>query len=688
MHFGTEDEMRARRNRTFSYFISSIILTAGIVLSLTGCQTVGQQGEGEEKEESLAVQKAAIPEANRKYPHANDNMVYFVSEEENKVEQWSLDGNYTKSYLLSEDEDLWDVDVLFVNNNELLWGALHEGMDKYSIMQTPIQKTKWGERPQTEKTKKILTLEEDDAPEGGFVMNGTRYPCSIFANSDYIVFFSSYSKKLITYDRKTKEKKVVQKDCFLSPYALSAVSEVCGDQIIFNTSGRFRIAGEKGYDLSIYRFGDNKARQIDDRCFANAAFVADSVRNKVYYQIRPDSGIWEYDCRTEKKREIVSEKELRFCYERNGLVWEKGYYNDSLFLDGDRLYFVKNKDNPLIFSFVRKEDTFSCHYERELTELIHSEINDAILDNDTVIITLLEGKLLLQWCDSDVNDHVVCIDIRTKTGQRIGNSDIHEPNLVYFALIGAWDNPETTGLNETISYIRYPVWNSPFADDEKHLEEEQLSEEKQLSFLSQCSDQWFEDNNYYYAVTDLDQNGKLELIASTGLSGSGLFTFSHLYEIAPDGKSLRRCIPEFPDKNETSLSLDIVDGIDTAYRDPQTGNYYYIASDAVSGGAGGHACYQESFSLQDGMLTETIFAYQEEWWNEKKHTGGFRFYRCLDGKDRKISEKQYQPEKLAEKYFAGYEKRKVNIKWVQFHKKIGEKEIRRKLAASYHAFHV
>ncbi len=683
--------MRTRRNRIFSYFISSIILTAGIVLSLTGCQTVGYQGEGKEKEQSPAVEKAAIPEANRKYPNANDNMVYFVSEEENKVEQWSLDGNYIKSYVLSEDEELWDVDVLFVNNNELLWGALHEGMDKYLIMQTPIQKTKWGERPQTEKTKKLLTLEEEDAPEGGFVMFGIRYPCSIFANSDYIVFFSSDSGKLITYDRKTKKKKVVHKDCFFSPYALSAVSEVCGDQIIFNTSGSFRKPGEKGYDLSIYRFGDNRARQIDDRCFANAAFVVDSVRNKAYYQIRSDSGIWEYDCRTEKKREIISEKELRSCYERNGLVWEKGYYNDSLFLDEDRLYFVKNKNNPLIFSFVRKEDTFSCHYEKELTELVHSEINDAIPDNGTVMIALLEGKLLLQWCDSDVNDHVVCIDIRTKTGQRIGNPGIYKPNLVYFALIGAWENPETIGLDETISFIRYPVWNSPFADDEKYLEEEQLSEERQLSFLSQCSDQWYEGNPHYYAVTDLDQNGKLELIASTGLSGSGLFTFSDLYQIAPDGRTLRRCIPEFPDKMEPSLFLDIVDGIDTAYRDPQTGNYYYIASDAVSGGAGGHACYQESFSLQDGMLTETIFAYQQEWWNEKKQTGGFHFYRCLDGKDREISEKQYQPEKLAEKYFAGYEKRKVNIKWVQFHKKkknLSEKEIRRKLAASYHAFHV
>ena len=44
-------------------------------------------------------------------------------------------------------------------------------------------------------------------------------------------------------------------------------------------------------------------------------------------------------------------------------------------------------------------------------------------------------------------------------------------------------------------------------------------------------------NSWNYVVTDLDRNGRLELITAT-LQGTGLYTYLNAYEVSEDGSQL------------------------------------------------------------------------------------------------------------------------------------------------------
>ena len=51
------------------------------------------------------------------------------------------------------------------------------------------------------------------------------------------------------------------------------------------------------------------------------------------------------------------------------------------------------------------------------------------------------------------------------------------------------------------------------------------------------------DSPWFYTFTDLDHNGRLEVIAAT-TQGSGIFTYGRLWEVLPDGSGLRSCYHE------------------------------------------------------------------------------------------------------------------------------------------------
>ena len=70
-----------------------------------------------------------------------------------------------------------------------------------------------------------------------------------------------------------------------------------------------------------------------------------------------------------------------------------------------------------------------------------------------------------------------------------------------------------------------------------------LSVEEQRRILEENRSLWtFDEGEYapdwYYAFTDLDHNGLLEVL-SASTQGSGIFTYAHLYEVLPDGSGVR-----------------------------------------------------------------------------------------------------------------------------------------------------
>ncbi len=95
------------------------------------------------------------------------------------------------------------------------------------------------------------------------------------------------------------------------------------------------------------------------------------------------------------------------------------------------------------------------------------------------------------------------------------------------------------------------------------------------------------------AITDLDQNGRLELIISS-CEGSGLFSYSHFFEL---DEALKLQPLDFPRAEEGS-EPDIISEYLECYYSGETGIYSYLTEDIMHNG------YRESYSMID-VLSKT-----------------------------------------------------------------------------------
>ena len=233
-------------------------------------------------------------------------------------------------------------------------------------------------------------------------------------------------------------------------------------------------------------------------------------------------------------------------------------------------------------------------------------------------------------------------------------------------------------------------------DKDASQKSEKLSakDEKQIQIMSRKFKKLFGDDPeilsesspyQYYAVTDLDQNGRLELIASSGGQGSGLFTFSQIYEISKDGTKLKKYT-----KNDTLMD-DIVDGIDSAYYDSGMDAYYYVTGDYIRDGVAESGTNIKVLSLKDGKVTSDFIAGHYVNYNYKTDKTKEEYCKYVNGEKQEISKKEYNVEKIKKEYFKGKQKMKINISWVQFQKlgkELTEESIVKRLEKSYGKFYL
>ena len=135
-----------------------------------------------------------------------------------------------------------------------------------------------------------------------------------------------------------------------------------------------------------------------------------------------------------------------------------------------------------------------------------------------------------------------------------------------------------------------------------------LSIEGQLKTIAEAKDkivtydQYMD--SYHYAVTDLDQNGRLELIISTGVNGTSHITNNWYYEISKDGSKLKKCKGKAFGKE----GHDILDAIHTVYIDQQEHNYYYRVY-GITHVSGGENYESLGFlQLKNGTFTDNYLA--------------------------------------------------------------------------------
>lgn len=666
----------AKRIVHSTLYMAAFILFLSVLTACSGRTTeeIPVPGEGEQKNSN----------EKRKYPGSNNRMVY-VPQEDSILQQWSLEGERQKEIVMpveqyggTDDE----YNLLWVSEDELIWSVCVEDKDGYGdkdiILSTPIRQELSKERVLTDETRELFVLDGKDGDDsidlGGLgdpLEDGTGI---LYVDGKRILFISG--GELYEYDRaEGREPARIENPDSAdgSWYAVSA--EMMGRKLIFHTGATPGTAERNSYEFWSYDLEGKRRNPIDNRCFTGAAYTTDALRNKVYYQIIDDQGIWEYDGASGEKKELIPEEEWRKCYQENQLNWDYGYYNDLLFAEENRLYYIKNLDDPLVFSYSFQDASLS--YEEKLTDAVQrSGYEDVYMKK----LTVVRDKLLLSLLNDEGEACCLCIDLKSAELKLVGKKD---PEVVYFGMLGEWYASETGRWWKEERKDSKAIDTAPAGGAE--------TAEEQLALLCRQKNLWVRETDdmselppeNYYAITDLDHDGRLEVIRSSGPQGSGVFTTSEYFQISMDGTRIRPIHSEGSDN-------DIVDGIGTAYVDPETDTYYYCVKDYMSGGAGARAVWYSLMSLENGMVTNRIYADGFSDWNKKKDEEVWQYSYYQNGKKNKWKEKEFDPESIADKLFHGFKKKKVNISWffLNSRKMPSDKKLKRMAEKSYKEFRV
>lgn len=140
-------------------------------------------------------------------------------------------------------------------------------------------------------------------------------------------------------------------------------------------------------------------------------------------------------------------------------------------------------------------------------------------------------------------------------------------------------------------------------------EKETLSQEEQLALIAAEREQWLPEEEWYYqpysyAITDLNQNGRLELLVSI-CEGTGIYTTTNVYEVSEDGEQLLRCENS---TGEGASQVDLIVGKAPVYYNEESGSYTYLFSDFMRAGWEWNGSEDRAVMLNDGTLTEILIA--------------------------------------------------------------------------------
>lgn len=129
----------------------------------------------------------------------------------------------------------------------------------------------------------------------------------------------------------------------------------------------------------------------------------------------------------------------------------------------------------------------------------------------------------------------------------------------------------------------------------------------QLQLLAEQAAVWAGDTEltaepYFYAVTDLDQNGRLELVQAS-CQGTGLYTYTQIWEVNADATEIAPCPFSAP---EGDSQPDLITDPDAVYFDEAEHRYFYIFRDDIRNGAAEYWQSRFALSLQDGTVQITL----------------------------------------------------------------------------------
>lgn len=209
--------------------------------------------------------------------------------------------------------------------------------------------------------------------------------------------------------------------------------------------------------------------------------------------------------------------------------------------------------------------------------------------------------------------------------------------------------------------------------------------EKQIDVIMNSIDTWNLSTGediyapYGYAITDLDQNGRLEIIASS-CQGTGIYTYSNYYEVNESLNGLNKI-----ERNveEGSSEADIMIPTVKVFINKATNEYHYIFDDLVKVGAAEYYENKQDIVLKNGKIYEKAIAYRNTIYIDSNPNITLK-----DANNNEITAEDY--EIIENKLFSNLELKFANIEWisttdVDFSSVSGD-ELKDKLTESYKKF--
>jgi hypothetical protein len=131
------------------------------------------------------------------------------------------------------------------------------------------------------------------------------------------------------------------------------------------------------------------------------------------------------------------------------------------------------------------------------------------------------------------------------------------------------------------------------------------SVESQIALLNEYADVWTEPiaeaGSPVFCVTDLDRNGRLELITSY-VEGTGYFSYSSMFEVDDMFETVEPVdMTQFDEESEPDLLF-----YDKYRCYEEDGVYYYICEDIVRNGYAEAVFYKQYLFLADGKVTSEV----------------------------------------------------------------------------------
>ena len=234
------------------------------------------------------------------------------------------------------------------------------------------------------------------------------------------------------------------------------------------------------------------------------------------------------------------------------------------------------------------------------------------------------------------------------------------------------------------------VISNNISGDTKNSGEKEQTEiiniEKQMDVIMRNIDTWnlLTDDDIYapygYAITDLDQNGRLEIIASS-CQGTGIYTYSNYYEVNDNLNGLNKIERNI---EEYSSEADIMIPTVKVFIDKSKNEYHYIFDDLLKNGAAEYYENKQDIVLKNGKLSEKLIAFKDTIYNDK----GEPTVTLKDADNNQITLEDYTT--IENKIFSNLELKLANIEWittadVDFSSVSGD-ELKNKLTESYEKF--